>query len=44
VSYVELLNAEQESFWGVGIDNDIMTSSVKALVSAINNMLKQSDR
>ena len=44
VSYVELLNAEQESFWGVGIDNDIITSSVKALVSAINNMLKQSAR
>ena len=41
VSYVELLNAEKESFWGVGIDNDIMTSSVKAFVSAINNMLKQ---
>lgn len=41
VSYVELLNSEKESFWGVGIDNDIMTSSVKALVSAINNMLKR---
>ena len=43
VSYVELLNAEKESFWGVGIDTDIMTSSVKAFVSAINNMLKQRD-
>ena len=41
VSYVELLNSEKESFWGVGIDNDIMTSSVKAFVSALNNMLTQ---
>ncbi len=41
VSYVEVVNGSQESFWGVGIDNDIMTSSVKAFVSAINNMLNK---
>ena len=41
VSYVEVVNGNQESFWGVGIDNDIMTSSVKAFVSAINNMLNK---
>ena len=41
VSYVEVVNGDQESFWGVGIDNDIMTSSVKAFVSAINNMLNK---
>jgi 2-isopropylmalate synthase len=26
-------------YWGVGVHNDIMTSSVKALVSAVNRML-----
>ena len=40
VSYVEILNAEGSSFWGTGIDTDIMKSSIKALVSAVNNMLK----
>ena len=28
------------SYWGVGIDSDIMLSSVKALSSAVNKMLK----
>ena len=28
-----------KSFWGTGIHSDIMTSSVKALVSAVNRML-----
>ncbi len=39
VSYVEIIGAGGESFWGTGIDNDIVTSSIKALVSAVNNML-----
>ena len=39
VSYVEIVTGEGKSFWGTGIDNDIITSSVKALVSAVNNML-----
>ena len=39
VSYVEIIAGNGESFWGTGIDNDIITSSVKALVSAVNNML-----
>ena len=26
-------------YWGAGVHNDIMTSSVKALVSAVNRML-----
>ena len=38
VSYIEIAGA-QGSFWGVGIDNDIITSSIKALVSAVNNLL-----
>ncbi len=40
VSYVEIHSGDGRSFWGVGIDNDIITSSIKALVSAVNNLLK----
>ena len=29
-----------KSYWGAGIDSDISTSSIKALVSAVNNMLE----
>ncbi len=39
VSYVEIISAEGRNFWGTGLDNDIITSSIKALVSAVNNML-----
>ncbi len=38
VSYVGIQSGEK-TFWGAGIDEDIVTSSVKALVAAINNML-----
>ncbi len=41
VSYVEVTTGDGASFWGTGIDNDIITSSIKAFVSAINNMLKE---
>ena len=40
VSYVEIIDGNDKSFWGTGIDNDIIISSIKALVSAVNNMLK----
>lgn len=40
VSYVEIIDGNGKSFWGTGIDNDIIISSIKALVSAVNNMLK----
>ncbi len=39
VSYVEIVDGSGVHFWGTGIDNDIITSSVKALVSAVNNSL-----
>ena len=42
VSYVEIVTDGGQRFWGVGIDNDIITSSVKALVSAVNNLLTDS--
>jgi 2-isopropylmalate synthase len=39
-SYVSIKNAKGTS-WGAGIDSDIVFSSVKALVSAINRMLAE---
>lgn len=40
VSYVEISDANGKTFWGTGVDNDIIASSIKALVSAVNNMLR----
>lgn len=40
VSYVEIVDENNKSFWGTGIDTDITNSSIKALASALNNMLK----
>ncbi len=37
-SYV-CIASEGKNFWGAGIHSDIMTSSVKALVAAVNRML-----
>ena len=39
VSYVEVVNGDK-SYWGTGIDTDIIRSSIKALVSAVNNMTR----
>ena len=39
-SYVSI-NGCGKSFWGTGIDPDIIVSSVKALVSAVNVMLRE---
>lgn len=38
VAYISIDSKDGKSFWGVGIHTDIMTSSSRALVSAINNM------
>ncbi len=38
-SYVSIL-ADGKTYWGVGIHSDIMTSSIRALVSAINKTLE----
>ncbi|MGN0621619.1 MAG: 2-isopropylmalate synthase [Porcipelethomonas sp.] len=40
VSYVGITDDTGKSFWGVGIETDIIDSSLKALFSAVNNMLK----
>jgi 2-isopropylmalate synthase len=39
VSYVGITAMDGTVYWGCGIDPDIMTSSVKALFSAVNNMV-----
>ncbi len=39
-SYVSI-HGEGKSFWGAGIDHDIIVSSVKALVSAVNVMIRE---
>lgn len=40
VSYVGFTAANGSIYWGCGIDADIMTSSIKALFSAVNNMVR----
>ena len=37
-SYVNIVNSEGKSFWGVGMHPDIITASINALASAINRM------
>ncbi|TDK58757.1 2-isopropylmalate synthase [Bacillus salipaludis] len=39
VSYVGFTALDGAVYWGCGIDADIMTSSVKALFSSVNNMI-----
>ncbi|MCU6712808.1 2-isopropylmalate synthase [Paenibacillus sp. J5C_2022] len=39
VSYIGVTAADGVVYWGCGTDVDIMTSSVKALFSAVNNLL-----
>ena len=38
VSYVGLSTDAKTTFWGIGIHNDIITSSINAFVSAVNRM------
>lgn len=41
ISYVGITASNGQVFWGSGIDTDIMSSSVLALFSAINNMVSK---
>ena len=43
VSYVGITALDGAVYWGCGIDADIMTSSVKALFSAVNNMISNKE-
>ncbi len=36
VSYIEILDQDQESWWGAGVDTDIIIASIKSLLSALN--------
>ncbi|HHL33179.1 MAG TPA: 2-isopropylmalate synthase [Desulfobulbaceae bacterium] len=36
VAYIEILNERGESWWGAGLDTDIIIASIKALLSALN--------
>ena len=40
ITYLSYVNKNGEKIWGVGIDHDIMTSSIYALFSAINKEFK----
>ncbi|MBP0977075.1 MAG: 2-isopropylmalate synthase, partial [Oscillospiraceae bacterium] len=42
VSYVAIKNEDGSLSWGTGIDTDIIMSSAKALVSAVNKSMKES--
>ncbi len=36
VAYIEIYNEQGESWWGAGLDTDIIIASIKALLSALN--------
>ncbi len=40
-SYVCIKDEKGDMYWGVGVDSDIITSSAKALVSAVNRKLTE---
>ena len=42
-SYVEL-QVDGERLWGVGIDGDISTASLKAIVSCVNRAIRTRER
>jgi len=43
-SYVSVKNADGKAYWGAGIDSDIVVSSIKALVSAVNRMINNDNK
>ena len=40
VAYVSITGSDGKVFWGVGIQDDIIYASVKALFSAVNRMIR----
>ena len=36
VCYIEILDEDDNSFWGAAVDSDIVVASIKALLSAVN--------
>ena len=42
-AYVAIYGNDGNTYWGVGIDDDIINASVKALISAVNRYEKCED-
>ena len=40
MAYVSITGSDGKVFWGVGIQDDIIYASVKALFSAVNRMIR----
>ena len=40
-AYVSVKGKNDCVYWGAGVDSDILAASVLALISAVNNMLKE---
>ncbi len=41
ISYVSIIDENENKYWGAGTDTDIINSSIKALISAINKYLNK---
>ena len=41
ISYISITDKEGNVTWGAGMDTDIITSSIQALISAINRLVKK---
>ncbi len=39
IAYISITGDDGKIFWGAGMDTDIITASIQALVSAINRMV-----
>lgn len=39
IAYISITGADGKVFWGAGMDTDIITASIQALISAINRMV-----
>jgi 2-isopropylmalate synthase len=44
VSYIEILDQDKESWWGAGVDTDIIVASIKSLLSALNRSAPKSKK
>jgi 2-isopropylmalate synthase len=44
VSYIEILDQDNESWWGAGVDTDIIVASIKSLLSALNRSASKPKR
>ncbi|MCL2340540.1 MAG: 2-isopropylmalate synthase [Proteobacteria bacterium] len=44
VSYIEILDHDNESWWGAGVDTDIIVASIKSLLSALNRSAGKTKR